>query len=158
MFDWGFALTVGAILVTFGLEPAHSQTGLKYGAPAGLYVIFGSLALLAAAGGVRMLLRGGVFGTQRLVRHLWRMCFALFFATGSFFLGEQQVFPRFLTQNKRTFYPGFPAAAIADFLAIPSSLHKCITRECRCRAGAMFTRSFPNNARALSEAAHSQER
>ena len=57
MFDWGFALTVGAILVTFGLEPAYSQTGLKYGAPAGLYFIFDSLALLAAAGDVRMLVR-----------------------------------------------------------------------------------------------------
>jgi len=27
------------------------------------------------------------------VRHLWRMCFALFIATGSFFLGQAKVFP-----------------------------------------------------------------
>lgn len=40
-----------------------------------------------------MLLRG-IAGTKRLVRHLWRMCFGLFIATGSFFLGQQQVFPR----------------------------------------------------------------
>jgi hypothetical protein len=43
--------------------------------------------LLAAAGDVRMLLRGGVFGAKRLARHLWRMCFGLFIAAGSFFMG-----------------------------------------------------------------------
>ena len=32
-------------------------------------------------------------GTPRLRRHLWRMCAALFIATGSFFLGQAQVFP-----------------------------------------------------------------
>jgi hypothetical protein len=43
--------------------------------------------LLAAGGDVRMLLRGGVVGSTRIARHLWRMCFGLFIATGSFFLG-----------------------------------------------------------------------
>ena len=41
----------------------------------------------------RMLARGGVSGTQRIARHLGRMCFGLFIATGSFFLGRQQIFP-----------------------------------------------------------------
>ena len=36
---------------------------------------------------LRMLLGGGVAGTKRIVRHLWRMCFGLFIAAGSFFLG-----------------------------------------------------------------------
>ena len=36
------------------------------------------------------------FGRQRITRHLWRMCYGLFIATGSFFLGQQQVFPAFL--------------------------------------------------------------
>jgi hypothetical protein len=40
-----------------------------------------------------MLMRGGISGTPRIARHLWRMCFGLFIATGSFFLGQQQVFP-----------------------------------------------------------------
>jgi hypothetical protein len=47
----------------------------------------GSVMLLAGAGDVRMLLRGGVLGTKRIARHLWRMCFGLFIAVGSFFLG-----------------------------------------------------------------------
>jgi hypothetical protein len=43
-----------------------------------------------------MLASGGIAGRQRITRHLWRMCFGLFIATGSFFLGQQQVFPAFL--------------------------------------------------------------
>lgn len=53
----------------------------------------GTIPLLAAAGDIRMFVRGGISGTPRIVRHLWRMCFGLFIATGSFFLGQQQVFP-----------------------------------------------------------------
>lgn len=41
-----------------------------------------------------MLIARGLQGTKRLARHLWRMCFAMFIATGSFFLGQMQVFPK----------------------------------------------------------------
>ena len=57
---------------------------------------FGAILLLATAGDIRMLARGGISGRQRITRHLWRMCYGLFIATGSFFLGQQQVFPAFL--------------------------------------------------------------
>lgn len=49
--------------------------------------VFGTVILLCSAGDARLLMRGGVSGVQRLVRHLWRMCVALFIATASFFLG-----------------------------------------------------------------------
>ena len=81
IFDWVallVALALGAVIVTYGLEAANSQTGLKDGIPAGMYFFLGSVALLSAAGDVRMLLHGGVFGAQRIARHLWRMCYALF--------------------------------------------------------------------------------
>jgi hypothetical protein len=51
------------------------------------YSIFGTLASLSAIGDLRMLLRGGFSGAQRLIRHVWRMGLALFIAAGSFFLG-----------------------------------------------------------------------
>lgn len=79
-----------------GIDAMHSPTWSKYGVPAGMHMFMGSICLLASAGDVRMLLRGGVAGMKRVVRHLWRMCFGLFIATGSFFLGQQQVFPEFL--------------------------------------------------------------
>jgi hypothetical protein len=43
--------------------------------------------MLPSAGDARMLARGGVLGAKRIARHLWRMCFGLFIAAGSFFLG-----------------------------------------------------------------------
>jgi hypothetical protein len=89
-----------------GLEAVHSPTGSKYGVPAGVHFFLGSVMLLAAAGDVRMLLRGGVFGAQRIVRHLWRMCFGLFIATGSFFLGQgSKVFPAFILKTNILFIP-----------------------------------------------------
>ncbi|HXA18785.1 MAG TPA: DUF2306 domain-containing protein [Thermoanaerobaculia bacterium] len=51
------------------------------------FSIFASIASLAAAGDIRMLIRGGVTGARRLVRHVWRMGLALFVASGSLFLG-----------------------------------------------------------------------
>jgi hypothetical protein len=54
-----------------------------------------AVLLLAASGDIRMLARDQSSSQQRIARHLWRMCFGLFIATGSFFLGQQQVFPAF---------------------------------------------------------------
>ena len=96
IFDWGallVVLTVGAIQVTYGLEAAFSQTGLKYGYSPGPYFFLGSVAVIAATGDIRMLARHGISGTQRIARHLWRMCFALFIAASSIFLARQQLFP-----------------------------------------------------------------
>ena len=90
---------VGACHLTFGLEAASSQTGLKYGYPAWPYFFMGSVALLASVGDIRMLWRRGISGTQRIARHLWRMCFALFIAAGSIFLARQQLFPAIMRQT-----------------------------------------------------------
>jgi hypothetical protein len=47
--------------------------------------------LLAAVGDVRILRFGAPRGGQRLARHLWRMCFALFIAAGSFLSVRERV-------------------------------------------------------------------
>jgi hypothetical protein len=86
-------LTQGFAGLIYGWQAAHSATGLKDGYPAPMYFVFGALALSFAAWDVRMFVRGGVSGAQRIGRHLWRMCFALLVAAGSFFLGKQQHFP-----------------------------------------------------------------
>src|SRR5882762_7278147 len=87
--EWGLVLlglAAGTSSLILGWQAAHSTTGVETGDSVLLY-IFGSVALLSAAGDIRMLIRGGVAGAQRLVRHLWRMGIALFIAAGSFFLG-----------------------------------------------------------------------
>jgi len=58
------------------------------GGASAAFVIFGSAAFLSASGDLRMLLRGGISGARRLVRHLWRMNVALLIAAASFFLGR----------------------------------------------------------------------
>ena len=89
-FDWVallIPLAIGILGWMNGLEALRTPEGSKYGVPAGMHLFMGSVCLLAAAGDVRMLVNGGVRGTKRIARHLWRMCFGLFIAAGSFFLG-----------------------------------------------------------------------
>jgi hypothetical protein len=109
IFDWGAllaALAVGIVIVSFGLEAAKSPTGSKDGVPAPMYFVLGSVALLSATGDLRMLLRGGVFGKQRIVRHLWRMCFALFVASASIFVARPHLFPALLRETHIIFLLG----------------------------------------------------
>ncbi len=63
------------------------------GVPAGMMLFMATVVLLAAVGDVRMIRAGGVQGTRRLARHLWRMSFGLFIASGSFLLGQMHVIP-----------------------------------------------------------------
>jgi len=89
-FDWAvllIPLALGILAWMSGVKALRSHEDLPGGVPVGMHLFMASVMLLAAAGDARMLLRGGVVGTQRVVRHLWRMCFGLFIATGSFFLG-----------------------------------------------------------------------
>ena len=98
MFDRVALLTILAVAATewiLGLEAITSPTGMKYGYPAWPYFIFGSVA----TGDVRMLVRGGISGTQRTARHLWRMCFALFVASASVFLARAHLFPALLQKT-----------------------------------------------------------
>jgi uncharacterized membrane protein len=89
-FDWVVLLvplTLGVLTWMNGLSIVRSGVDSPDGVPVGMTFFMGSVMLLAAAGDVRMLVGGGVVGAKRIARHLWRMCFGLFIAAGSFFLG-----------------------------------------------------------------------
>ena len=95
-FDWLALLTVlsvATVCIAYGFAATTSPDGMHYGTPAGQYFFLGSVASIAFVGDVRMVVRRGIDGTQRLARHLWRMCFALFIASGSIFLARQHLFP-----------------------------------------------------------------
>ena len=78
----------------YGLEASASETGMKDGFPALLYYIYGvGMGAFSALCDGTVIIRGGVSGAYRIARHLWRMCFAMFVASASFFLGQPQVFP-----------------------------------------------------------------
>ena len=82
------AFTLRDGIVVWGL-PRHAREGV----PAGMVFFLGSIYLLAGIGDFRTIRAGGLTGSRRLARHLWRMCFALFVATGSFFLGQMKFIP-----------------------------------------------------------------
>jgi hypothetical protein len=119
-FDWIallIPLGVGAFMMTGGIQALNSPTGAKYGIPAGFHFFLGSIALISAAGDIRMLLRGGVSGTQRTTRHLWRMCFGLWTAAASVFLARQQLFPAFLRDTGALYFlTAFPLLMIIFWL------------------------------------------
>lgn len=87
------AIVIAAAGYYFGYEALMSENRTKDGFPYGMYLFFGSVALMAGIMDIRVLLLGGIFGKQRLLRHLWRMCFSLLIAAASLFLGQPQVFP-----------------------------------------------------------------
>lgn len=57
------------------------------------------MALLGTSLDARNLLRGGLTGSARTTRHLWRMSAAFFLATGSFFFGQARLFPAEIRQS-----------------------------------------------------------
>ena len=82
----GASVTTAAILQLTSVIPGD-------GAPATPAVIYGVILLLAGLGDVRVHVRGPLRGSARITRHMWRMCFAMFNVTGSFFLGQADVIP-----------------------------------------------------------------
>jgi hypothetical protein len=88
--DWVLLLiplVLGILTWMNGIKIVRSGASSQDGVPVGMTFFMGSVMLLAAAGDLRMLVGGGVPGAKRIARHLWRMCFGLFIAAGSFFLG-----------------------------------------------------------------------
>lgn len=80
-------LALGILSWLSGINVLRRGATSQDGVPVGMTFFMGSVMLLAAAGDIRMLVRRGVLGAKRIARHLWRMCFGLFIAAGSFFLG-----------------------------------------------------------------------
>jgi hypothetical protein len=99
----GVALTAHALLI--GVRVVD-------GAPvaAGLLRI---ILVLAALGDLRVLHTTPLHGAKRLYRHLWRMCYAFFIASGSFFLGQADEIPAAIR-----FWPALIVLAVAPLAAI----------------------------------------
>jgi hypothetical protein len=140
LLDW-FAMAVplalGVLIWLSGirmLQAGSPQGGFRVG----MAFFMGTVMLLAAAGDLRMLLRGGVFGLQRIVRHLWRMCLGLFIASGSFFLGQgSKIFPSIFRDSPWMLIPAFLPLALLVFWVF------------RVRLSNNYKRMFPPRMREL---------
>ena len=100
MSPWTRRINVAALTVAIGLAVLDIAGGVKAfdsprrslnGVPFFMLFILATVMILAAVGDVRVLRSGMPRGGPRLARHLWRMCFALFIAAGSFFSIRERV-------------------------------------------------------------------
>jgi uncharacterized membrane protein len=101
---WTRVINVAALTVAVGLafvsivggvkgvnSPGLSPGGVPFRTIGVMSFILAAVLLLSAAGDVRIMRSGLPRGGPRLARHLWRMCFALFIAAGSFFSIRERV-------------------------------------------------------------------
>src|SRR5580704_4376840 len=97
---WTRWLNSGALLVAIalalfeiglGFRAFASPEGTLNGVPFFMPFFLATVTTLAAAGDVRLMWSGRLRAAPRLARHLWRMCFALFIAAGSFFSIRERV-------------------------------------------------------------------
>jgi uncharacterized membrane protein len=85
------AVGLAVVDIVAGVEAFQSPGGWRNGAPFQMLFFLATVMILAAAGDLRVVRFGAPRGGPRLARHLWRMCFALFIAAGSFFSIRERV-------------------------------------------------------------------
>jgi hypothetical protein len=108
-------LIVAAAILFAGFRAVVS-TSAQSGPPgAGVLFALGGICLLAGLLDLKFIVRGNLSPMQRISRHLWRMCFALFIATGSFFLGQQKVLPQAMRGSPMLFVLAFAPFALMLF-------------------------------------------
>lgn len=140
-----FALAIAATGMTWGFQTANSQSGLRHGYPAPFYFVFASIALLFAVSDIRMIVRGGVVGTQRIARHLWRMGMGLLFATLSFYPGQAKLFPRWIRQTNFLYVPAVLLVGAMLFWLYRVSVRKRMPQEIGARHAVVQIRSTSFN-------------
>ncbi len=85
------ALSIASAALFLGWQAQTGQLVLDEDIPVAAYFGFAGIAFLAACADVSVVLRGGISGAQRLFRHLWRMCFALYFSVSTLFTGPGSI-------------------------------------------------------------------
>ena len=117
-----FALAGAALVAWGGFRGATTPAG------AGPVFAFAGMCLLAGLGDLNFILRGRLSAAQRLSRHLWRMCVAFFIATGSFFLGQQDVMPAAVRGSPLLFVPALAPFALMLFWLVRVRFPKAVAR------------------------------
>ena len=116
------ALGLGALMIWGGLTGATTPAG------AGPVFALAGVCLLAGLLDLNAIVRGKLTSVQRISRHLWRMCFAFFIATGSFFLGQQDVLPQAVRGSPILFVLAFAPFAVMAFWLVRLRFAKTIAR------------------------------
>jgi len=85
------AIALLSIEAGLGFKALASPGGTLNGVPFFMLFFMATVTALAAGGDLRLMWVGALPASARLARHLWRMCFALFIAAGSFFSIRERV-------------------------------------------------------------------
>lgn len=101
-------------------------TGATTPSGGGPLFIFAGVCLLAGLLDINAILRSPLSGRQRISRHLWRMCFAFFIATGSFFLGQQDLLPEAARGSPILFVLAFAPIALMLFWLVRIRFAKAV--------------------------------
>lgn len=110
------SLSITFMGLLFMYMGSHSETGTVDGSPPDAFVVFIVAGALASIGEVRLLIAKTLSETARISRHLWRMCFSFFFASGSLFFGQPQVFPDWFNDSPLpSLFSIFPLMVLAYF-------------------------------------------
>lgn len=117
-----------AVLVTSALMIWGGFTGSTTPAGPGPVFAIAAVCLLAGLLDINAILRARLTPVQRIARHLWRMCFAFFIATGSFFLGQQDVLPQAIRGSPILFVLAFAPFAVMAFWLVRVRFSRMISR------------------------------
>ncbi len=98
-------VSLAVIAAFFGYTVSNINSQSTGAVPAGFYYIQTGLLIFCSALDLRVIIRGGVSGAQRIARHVWRMCLAFLIAVTSIFLGNTQIFPEDIRSTNILFAP-----------------------------------------------------
>ena len=85
--------------VYFGLQALNHENGTFQEFSHEPYFFFALLSAIVLIGDIRLLICKGLTHGHRLTRHVWRMCFALYLAIGSFFGQGAKALPETISQS-----------------------------------------------------------
>ncbi|HEY3778528.1 MAG TPA: hypothetical protein VGL35_10775 [Rhizomicrobium sp.] len=139
-----------ALLFSWGLLATMSAKGAYQGSAAPFWYAFACLFAVCGSLDLNVILRRGIAGVARLARHLWRMCFGLFFAAASFFLGQQKVMPAFMHGSPLLFIPALAPLALMIYWLVRVRFSKWkrvqISAAAASHAGNVSPHPVPNAA------------
>ena len=114
------ALGMAGLMFWSGVNGATTPSG-----PGPVFAL-ATICLLAGLLDLNAILRRKLTPKQRISRHLWRMCFAFFIATGSFFLGQQDALPAAVRGSPILFVLAFAPFAVMAFWLVRVRFGKAV--------------------------------
>lgn len=106
------AVSTAIVAGYLGYAASNGEIQLTGRTPAGFYYFQAGLLAFFSALDIRVIIRGGVSGAQRISRHVWRMCLALLIAVTSIFLGNTHIFSDVVRSTNILFAPSIIVIAL----------------------------------------------